>query len=633
MFRPMPMIQVDVLLLQRDLSDTVRALAAAGILHLQPAARGLGRPSPAPAADRNLADDCQRLATRITQLLERLHIPKGAGNCVGLAELPLWERRVAELAARVGRVNNRRSQLLHHRTALLNLDLFLSAIADIDIDVEELRSLRQAHLAAGMLSPRNLDLLQAAPIPMELLTAPAPGQETLTAILVSRRRAPQLKNTLQSLNFRPLELPEALYGSPSVAQQRLQRLRGRVEQRLDGLEAKLAAMAVENRAWLLDRLWTLDGECRLLQARNDFDYTERTAILSGWLPAKRLGDLRRVLQGQCGERFAVRRLQARGDRIPVQFRNPFLIRPFEKLLSVYGVPSYEEIEPTPLLAFGFLLMFGMMFADVGQGLLLVVTGLLVYRYSRFRDQGLLVAELGAFATLFGLLFGSCFGSEELFAPLWFSPLHNLPLLMGCALSLGVALILTGLALRFVNGLRREKAALLLTDRFGLAGLVFYGGAVTTALLVHAEVFPAAALWWLALPLGAIYLHPLAETGFSLDRMPVALLEGAIEVLETVLGFLANTFSFLRVAAFGLAHVGLSMAVFAVADAVKQAPLGLLWVALVHVAGNLIIVALEGLVVSVQTVRLEFYEFFSKFFRGGGVAYRPLTLHAGTERRI
>jgi V/A-type H+-transporting ATPase subunit I len=111
-----------------------------------------------------------------------------------------------------------------------------------------------------------------------------------------------------------------------------------------------------------------------------------------------------------------------------------------------------------------------------------------------------------------------------------------------------------------------------------------------------------------------------------------LAEGAIEVLETVLGFMANTFSFLRIAAFGLAHVGLFMAVYAMARGVEDWPLGALWVAAVHVAGNVVMVVLEGLVVSVQAVRLQFYEFFSKFFRGGGVPYRPLTLQVVTERR-
>jgi V/A-type H+-transporting ATPase subunit I len=237
-----------------------------------------------------------------------------------------------------------------------------------------------------------------------------------------------------------------------------------------------------------------------------------------------------------------------------------------------------------------------------------------------------------FAALFGLLFGSIFGREDLFEPLWFSPFHDIPRLMLASLVLGVSLILTGLLLRILNGLRTERLWAVLTDRFGVAGLVFYAGSLATAVFVYRDILPAAALLWLTVPLAAIFCHPFAERESKWIPTGMLLAEGGIEVLETILGFLANTFSFLRVAAFGLAHVGLFMAVFAVADQVREAAFGSLWVALVHVTGNLVILVLEGLVVSIQAVRLEFYEIFSKFFRGTGVIYRPLALETGLERR-
>jgi V/A-type H+-transporting ATPase subunit I len=303
------------------------------------------------------------------------------------------------------------------------------------------------------------------------------------------------------------------------------------------------------------------------------------------------------------------------------------------MLAVLGTPVYSAIEPTPLLAIGFVVLFGMMFGDVGHGLLLLTAGLLLRRSPRFRDHGSIVAQVGLFSAFFGLLFGSFFGHEDLFPPLWFSPMHDIPRLMLAAVVLGVGLILTGLALRIVNGLREDRFWVVFTDRYGLAGLAFYGGGLLTALLVYRETLPAAALAWLALPLAAVFCHPFAERqGGAWASTGMLLAEGAIAVLETILGFLANTFSFLRVAAFGLAHAGLFMAVFAVAAEVRELPFGLFWVTFVHVAGNLVILLLEGLVVSIQAVRLEFYEIFSKFFRGGGVAYNPLVIEPGRERR-
>jgi V/A-type H+-transporting ATPase subunit I len=355
------------------------------------------------------------------------------------------------------------------------------------------------------------------------------------------------------------------------------------------------------------------------------------ALLSGWVPRRRLAELKGGLAASCGERYSLRRLPAQGDETPVALENPGLIRPFQKILAVYGTPSYEEVEPTPLLAAGFVLLFGMMFGDLGQGLVLAAAGWGLRRFTRFRQEGLIVTEVGISAALFGLLFGSCFGFEGLIPPLWFSPMHEIQLLMGVALGLGVVLILTALALRIRNARRESSLPALLTDRYGVAGLVFYAGAVLTLLLVWQRLVPPPALAWLALPLAGVFLHPLVKGGGG-EGVGMRLAEGGIEVLETVLGFLANTFSFLRVAAFGLAHVGLFMAVFALAAVVRELPWGGLWVILVHLVGNLIILALEGLVVSIQAVRLQFYEFFSKFFRGGGVAYQPLALAAASEKR-
>ena len=139
---------------------------------------------------------------------------------------------------------------------------------------------------------------------------------------------------------------------------------------------------------------------------------------------------------------------------------------------------------------------------------------------------------------------------------------------------------------------------------------------------------------LVLPLAAVFFHPFTEQREK-GETPAYLLcaEGLIEVIETILGFLANTFSFLRVAAFGLAHVGLSLAVFALAEQALQLPLGLFFAGLVHLIGNLVILVLEGMIVSIQAVRLEFYEFFGKFFRGGGIRFRPLALDPLAERRF
>jgi len=355
-------------------------------------------------------------------------------------------------------------------------------------------------------------------------------------------------------------------------------------------------------------------------------------MIGGWIPGNRLVLLEKVLNEVSPGRFSLHQEAASGSQTPVLLSNPRLIRPFERILAVYGTPSYGELEPTPILALGFLVLFGMMFGDLGHGLVFIGAGLVLRRLDRYRDEGCILAEMGAFASVFGVLYGSFFGLENLLEPLWFNPMNNIPAFMGAALAVGAGGILVGLLLRVWNGLRNLDPAFF-TDPLGLAGLVFYGGALGTGYLVYRGFLPAGYLAWLILPLTAIFFHPLAGRRQQSDirHSGILLAEGAVEVLEAVLGFLANTFSFLRVAAFGLAHVGLATAVIVLAEMTREWPLGWAWMVAVHVVGNLVILVLEGLIVSIQTVRLEFYEIFSKFFQGGGVTFRPLSLEHLPER--
>jgi V/A-type H+-transporting ATPase subunit I len=634
MFRPAPMLQVDVLLLQKDQAAVTRAMAEARILHLRPLRTLPPRSGSGAVAARQRAGELRAFDTRLQRLMAELGVEAAVTDVIPVDELAPWERWLDQLASRVARSEQRRHELVRLQERLDDFEHLMAALAGVNGRAEELRSLHFTHLSLGRLPETELERLQDPASRMAVFTLHRLDGEVLTAVLGVRRERARIEERLTEAHFRPLKLSPALAGSFLQLQERIGRLRSRLSQRLIAQEARMSGLRAEHGELLCRRLHSVRAESLLLEAQAGFDYAERAVLLGGWLPRRRFDGLQALLQQTTGGRFILHQTAARGEETPVQFVNPAVVRPFQKILSIYGTPAFGEIEPTPLLAGGFVLMFGLMFGDLGQGLLLAAAGWLIRRRTRFREEGTIIVEVGFSAALFGLLFGSIFGREDILPPLWFSPMHNIPLLMGTALAFGIALIFAGLILRIVNGLRLEKTAAVLTDRYGVAGLVFYAGALVTALLVWQQLAPAATFFWLLLPLAAVFCHPFVtgeEAGENRHRS-MLLAEGAIEVLETILGFLANTFSFLRIAAFGLAHVGLFMAVYAMGRGVEDWPLGALWVAVVHVAGNVVMMVLEGLVVSVQAVRLQFYEFFSKFFRGGGVPYRPLTLQTVTERR-
>ncbi len=296
-------------------------------------------------------------------------------------------------------------------------------------------------------------------------------------------------------------------------------------------------------------------------------------------------------------------------------RNPWWAQPFELFANMLGTPSHNEVDPSRLLALLVPLLFGYMFADVGQGLILFVTGLLLQK--RWPVLRILVAN-GFSAMLFGFVFGSVFGREDIIPALWLHPVAEpLPVLMVPLIG-GVVIILTGLLLKAAGSIWQDRARQwLLTDA---AVMVLYLSILASFFTPHATRIALLALAW-------YFGGTLLLAGKTWAN---ALLPAAGMLVETVLQLLVNTVSFVRVGAFALAHGGLSMAFNIMADATGS----LLASLLLLVLGNLIVMALEGLVVTIQTTRLILFEFFIRFLQGTGRAFRPLTapaIEAGIRR--
>jgi V/A-type H+-transporting ATPase subunit I len=319
-------------------------------------------------------------------------------------------------------------------------------------------------------------------------------------------------------------------------------------------------------------------------------------------------------------------------KIPILFSNPYLLRPFERLTRAYGTPGYGEVEPTPFLAIGFLVLFGLMFGDVGHGAVLLGLGYLIFRrFLRYTDYGIILMECGVSSMIFGFLYGSFFGVEGLLPVIWFSPLKNIQYFIKISLLFGLGFISLGLILSFINALRLRRERLPAADL--LAALMYW----IVAALGLRYLVTGALVWdfWVSLVVSLVSLSLIALFIFQKLRaaperpQPQAegrgmlILEGAIEVIDGTVRYVANTISFIRIAAFALAHAGLFIAVFSLAETLGRMKGGGILYWLTIAVGNVIIILLEGLVVSIQTIRLEYYEFLSKFFHGGGEPFTPL----------
>jgi V/A-type H+-transporting ATPase subunit I len=306
------------------------------------------------------------------------------------------------------------------------------------------------------------------------------------------------------------------------------------------------------------------------------------------------------------------------QHVPSLMRHSAFMQAYQSLVQNYGIPRYGEFDPTLLFMVTFLLMFGVMFGDVGQGAVIAGFGWLMR--DKLKQFSLFFIAAGGFSIIFGFLYGSVFGIEETIIPaLWVSPLHHPFYMLKMALYWGVGFILVMTLLKVINNWRFGHHAEAMFNSNGIAGILLYlGGFFSLKMWMETGGdFGQLQQLSIILPLSVILSYKWYENKLPLgERILVTLIEG----LETLINYLANTLSFLRVAAFSLNHVALAIAIFTLADMMGEGTLAYWFMAIL---GNLVIIVLEGAIVTIQVLRLEYYEGFSRFFSADGRLFEPL----------
>ncbi len=317
---------------------------------------------------------------------------------------------------------------------------------------------------------------------------------------------------------------------------------------------------------------------------------------------------------------------------------PTLLRPvrptraFQPLVETYGAARYADVDPTPFAALSFVLMFGMMFGDVGHGLALAALGLALRRARRpagYRAAWPLLAACGLSGALFGLLYGEAFGPTGLVPALWLDPLEEPVPLLVAALAVGAVLLGASYALGTVNRFRESGPAAALLAPSGVAGFLVFAGGGLALVGLYWESWPAAAAGAFLAALGALLLGLgfMAEAG----RGGAAVAQATVEVVDAVVRVGASAVSFTRLAAFGLMHGAVAAVVLQGSSALAGSWAG--WTAAVSVlvVGNIFAFALEALVAAVQALRLEYYELFSRIFAGEGRPFSPWHIPLATRK--
>jgi V/A-type H+-transporting ATPase subunit I len=660
MLRSVPMVHMQIQVPNRQAAAVTRQIAAAGLLHLIDIAHGRIAASDAVppgtheqlAAFRDLARRTRRIAERLDLLLPE---PAGllpAGDLREFTEEQRWlDEQLRPIESAVDEVWHRRGAARQRATQAQVQSKYADRFTRAALDTARLANVRFARVALGMIRVDEMPALAAslAPAPFAIITLDTSEGVAFSAVATPATVRERLDNGLRLVAFEQMSLTDLAAATADS-----------VKTALDEAAAAERDTAIELRT-LKERHASAVAELSqraeigvlLLQAQTHFVAAGRFVVISGWIPESDAARMARSVTSASDGR-AVVDMQRPEDlpeasesslRIPILYRNPVLLRPFQTLVQMYGVPSYGEIQPTAFFAVSFLLMFGLMFGDVGQGLVLFAAGYCLFRYlPRFLDYGILLMECGAASTVFGALYGSFFGIEGLLPVLWMEPIRDLPRFMAIAIGFGIAVVSLGLVMNIVNSWRSgERASALFGPRGVFGAFVYWIGLSLVARALMPATFVVPIRWLLGMALAAALLlllrRPIVrylERGSAVRKAHatgprwLTALEASVELVDALFAYFANTISFVRVAAFAAVHAGVFIAMFALADTLAHSRFGQPLGVVTLVLGNVVMIFLEGLTVSVQVLRLEYYEFFGKFFRGGGELYRPLMLRKGGE---
>lgn len=325
---------------------------------------------------------------------------------------------------------------------------------------------------------------------------------------------------------------------------------------------------------------------------------------------------------------------------PIKLKNGFFSKPFEFYVDMFGLPLYDEIDPTAFVAITYTLLFGIMFGDVGQGIVLSLVGYLMWKLKKMK-LGKLLIPCGISSTVFGFVYGSVFGFEHALDPMYKAMGFNgkpievmesqtINMIIYAAVGIGVTLVILAMILNVYSSIKKRDFGSALFSPSGLAGIIFYSSLVIGLLLqifIGIPVFtPLYIICLIVIPLLLMYLQEPLSNLVNGKKHPFPkkwgeyLIQSFFELFEAMLSYVSNTMSFLRVGAFVLVHAGMMMVVAILAGDTVNVTF-----VLVEIVGNLFVIALEGLLVGIQVLRLEFYEMFSRFYSGSGRPYQPVEI--------
>lgn len=543
------------------------------------------------------------------------------------------------------------------------------AFANLKVSYSELENLSFLTMRIGRIDPNIFEELQFAVGNRAIVVQLGEDKTRIMAVCPKKARF-ALDTELKKYGFVELEIPKDFKGVPDDM---LITLNGDVltsQKEVEDVQKERKNYAETHKTLLYHLLQVYSVGSQIHQVENKLESTQLVYRITGWLPAYLVRDATKEIERMTKDRTGIREylpeevpsVMAGHEKVPVQLKHGKLVGSFERMIFSYGSPLYGTVDPTPFVALFFTLLFGIMFGDAGQGLVFLLMGILmackVVKVGGWNKFAPIFMSIGVSSMLMGLLTGEFFANEAVLRPfeLWVTGMFGTPrnqilpmmpssdpasitrmfIFFGFSVGVGFVINTVGLMVNIINQFMLHHPGKALFGKTGLSGSCFFWYVVVMAVRIAFFKHQIAAYDWvvIAVTLGTTALgsplsrlvdgeHPVLENGLG-----TAIIEAFVEVLEVVSSYLSNTVSFLRVGAFALAHAVLGFIIekmVGIANPVGGVAISLL--------GNTIVIVLEGMIVAIQVIRLQYYEFFSKFFNETGREFKPFAFEYKGETTV
>lgn len=541
------------------------------------------------------------------------------------------------------RLEEEKSRLQSEHAEILDPLKIIRPFKNLNFDVSEILNFKYIHYRFGRIEKQYLQKFEKYIYDnLDTLFIKCGEDEMYVygVYFVPEHQAHKVHAVYSSMHFERIFIPNEYHGTATEAFEKLDTRHREIHKALDANKEASRKFLQDNSTKIVSAKAALDAcsssfDIRKLAACTPGD-TNTFYILCGWMTEKDALAFQKDIQND-EKIFCLMEDQKAPatQKPPTKLRNPKLFKPFEMYVKMYGLPAYNEMDPTWFVAITYSFIFGAMFGDVGQGLVLFLGGLFLYKTKKMDLAGI-ISCAGVFSVFFGFMYGSFFGFEDVLKAIWLKPMNQMmdvPLVgrlnavFVIAIGFGMFIILICMVFNIINSIRRGDTEKTWFDSNAVAGLVFYGSIVLTiGLFISGKKLPAAAILVImfGVPLLLMFLkEPLTnlvekKSKILPEQKGMFFVQSFFELFEVLLSYLSNTLSFLRIGAFAVSHAAMMEVVLMLAGATNGGNPN--WI--VVVLGNIFVCAMEGLIVGIQVLRLEYYEIFSRFYAGNGREFKP-----------